>query len=162
MVYILLGIRFVFIIPVTFQQSSCVFRLRDRFALLLFIRGRVFRFNICLLVEKAPFWTDGLFIQVLIGIIVNITRAWDRSIRVRNALAMGMLSACLNGTVVGYLLSRGKSEITGIKVRPFLLLVSWKTALNFIKSTLKCLPSKYPCGRFSYVLKSSLSLSESR
>jgi hypothetical protein len=33
---------------------------------------------------------------------------------------MGMLSACLNGAVVGYLLSRGESEITGVKVCPFL------------------------------------------
>lgn len=72
-----------------------------------------------------------------------------------------MRSAFLDNAIVRYLTSRGKTKITGVKVRPFLPIVSWNPVLNNAKGPLYCLTSKYPRGYLSYVLKWHLSLSDS-
>jgi ApbE superfamily uncharacterized protein (UPF0280 family) len=73
--------------------------------------------------------------QILVGFLVNVTGSWDRGRRMRNIAPVGMRSACLNSAEIGHSMSGGKSEVTGVKVRPFLPIVSTLT-INHILSTL--------------------------
>lgn len=60
----------------------------------------------------------------MVGIFVNITRGRDRGKRVRNAFPMWMGFARLDSAVVSLTISGRKSEIAGVKVCPFLQVVS--------------------------------------
>lgn len=126
-----------------------------------FLVRHVFKFNICLLMEKArSFWAGALPSPDLTHVLVNTTGAWDGDISERNAFGMGMCSACLGNVIVRYLTSRGKTEFTGVKICPFLPTISCNPVLNNKKGTLYCLTGKYPRGSLSYVLKWRLSLSD--
>jgi hypothetical protein len=61
---------------------------RDMIALSLVFRG----FIICVwLVKKRTFFNGFTFpIHIFVGIFVNVTRSWDRGIRVRNAIPTRM------------------------------------------------------------------------
>lgn len=116
-----------------------------RLALLLLFGGAVM-LNICFLAERTfSFWTDALHpMQVLVGILISITGVRDWGIRMRNALALGMGGSCLNSAVVGYLMICGKSEITGIKISPFLLAVSQRSFHYIAQKYLGSLPKYIP------------------
>lgn len=89
----------------------------------LFVCG-FFIFNISFLKARTFFGIHTLPIQIFGGILINITRGWNRGIGVRNAIPMGMRSACFDNAVVGHAISSGKSEIAGIEVCPFLPVIS--------------------------------------
>jgi hypothetical protein len=98
----------------------------------IFVGGRIiqplicgfFIFNIGLPKERTLLGTRTLPIQVFDGILVNITSGWDRCIRMRYAVPMGMRFSCLNSAVVGHAISGGESEVARVKVRPFLAVAS--------------------------------------
>lgn len=79
-----------------------------------------FIFNVCLVKERTLLNTRTFPIRILVGILVNVTRGWNRGIRMRNVFPMRMGSARLNSAVVSLAISGRKSEITRVKVCPFL------------------------------------------
>lgn len=83
-----------------------------------------FVFSVCLLKERTLFSTRTFSTYVFVGIFVNVTRGWDRGIRVRNAFPMRMGFARLDSAVVSLAISSRKSEIARVKVCPFLPVVS--------------------------------------
>lgn len=83
-----------------------------------------FIFDVCLVKERTLLNTRTFPIRILVGLFFNVTRGWNRGIRVRNAFPMGMGSARLNSAVVSLAISGRKSEIARVKVGPFLPIVS--------------------------------------
>jgi hypothetical protein len=102
--------------------------------------------------EKTSFGTWFPPMHILVGFLVNVAGSRDSGRRVRNIVPVGMRSACLNSVEIGHSMSGGKSKVAGVKVRPFLPIVSTLT-INHILSTLDFSPSKPPRGRFPYLLK---------
>jgi hypothetical protein len=80
--------------------------------------------NVCLVKERTSLRTHTFPIHILVGIFINVTRGWDRGIRMRNAFPIRMGSARLNSAVVSLAMSGRKSEIARVKVCPFLPAVS--------------------------------------
>jgi hypothetical protein len=93
--------------------------MRDRLILSLFL-CRFSIFEVCLLKERAYFRTCMFPIQILVCILTNVTSGWDSGIRMRDAFMVGILSSCVNSTVVSHAISGRKREIAGVKVGPFL------------------------------------------
>lgn len=83
-----------------------------------------FIFTVCLVKEGTLLKTRTFPRRILVGMFVNVTRGWDRGIRVRNAFPMRMGSARLNSPVVSLAMSGRKSEIARVKVCPFLPVAS--------------------------------------
>lgn len=81
-------------------------------------------FNSGLPMERAFLWTSASPIWIFVGILISIACGRDRRVRVRDALSVGMRSACVNRTIIGYTMSGGKSEIPRVKVCPFLYDIS--------------------------------------
>lgn len=102
--------------------------------------------------EKTSFGTCIPPMQIIVGFLVNVAGSRDRGRRVGNIVPVEMRSACLNSVEIGHSMSGGKSKVAGVKVSPFLPIVSTLT-INHILSTLDFSPSKPPCGRFPYLLK---------
>lgn len=102
--------------------------------------------------EKSSFGTCIPPMHILVGFLVNVAGSRDRGKRLRNIVPVGMRSACLKSIEIGHSMSSGKSKVAGVKVRPFLPIVS-TLIVNHILSTLNFSPSKPPRGRFPYLLK---------
>jgi hypothetical protein len=83
-----------------------------------------FIFYVCLVKERTLFKVRTFPERIFVGIFVNVTRGWDRGIRMRNAFPMRMGSARLNSSAVSLAISGRKSEIARVKVCPFLPVVS--------------------------------------
>jgi hypothetical protein len=79
-----------------------------------------FILNVCLVKERTLFRTRTLSIRIFVGIPINITRGWNRGIRVRYAVPKRMRFARLNSAIIGLAISGSKSEIARVKVCPVL------------------------------------------
>ncbi|KAE8162671.1 hypothetical protein BDV40DRAFT_264825 [Aspergillus tamarii] len=62
--------------------------------------------------------------NVPVGIFVGITSIGNRGIRTRNTVTYRVGCASLNWTVISHFLGCRQSQITRVKIPPFLLLVS--------------------------------------